>query len=283
MKRFCIAGATLAALIVSPAIAADMPVKAAIYKAPPPIAYSWTGFYVGGNGGYGWGSRTANLNPGDSTAVLAISAVAGGTPPPVAPFDLHGGLVGLQGGYNWQFDRSWLVGIEADYDWARIRGSGTSAFFLNGLPSTFQVNQNITSFGTVRGRVGWLAIPTLLVYGTGGFAYGHVTESQTVAGGATLATAVSGFVCGPGLQCFAANSSRNLNGWTVGTGLEYALWEHCTIKAEYLYVNLGSGDVAGMPAASVAGLAPGTRPSSFTSANSQVDFHVVRAGLNWKF
>jgi outer membrane immunogenic protein len=152
------------------------------------------------------------LKPGDSTAVLAISAVAGGTPPPVAPFDLHGGLVGLQGGYNWQFDRSWLVGIEADYDWARIRGSGTSAFFLNGLPSTFQVNQDITSFGTVRGRVGWLVIPTLLVYGTGGFAYGHVTESQTVAGGATLATAVSGFVCGPGLQCFAANSSRNLNG-----------------------------------------------------------------------
>jgi len=98
---------------VSPAIAADMPVKAAIYKAPPPIAYSWTGFYVGGNGGYGWGSRTANLNPGDSTAVLAISAVAGGTPPPVAPFDLHGGLVGLQGGYNWQFDRSWLVGIRS--------------------------------------------------------------------------------------------------------------------------------------------------------------------------
>jgi outer membrane immunogenic protein len=69
----------------------------------------------------------------------------------------------------------------------------------------------------------------------------------------------------------------------VGTGLEYALWEHCTIKAEYLYVNLGSGDVVGMPAVSVAGLAPGTRPSSFTSANSQVDFHVVRAGLNWKF
>ena len=113
MKRFCIAGATLAALIVSPAIAADMPVKAAIYKAPASAPFSWTGFYVGGNGGYGWGSRTANLNPGDSTAVLAISAVAGGTPPPVAPFDLHGGLVGLQGGYNWQFDRSWLVGIRS--------------------------------------------------------------------------------------------------------------------------------------------------------------------------
>jgi outer membrane immunogenic protein len=283
MKAFCIAGAALAALVASPATAADMPVKAAIHKTPALAPLSWTGFYVGGNGGYGWGDRTANLNPGDFTAGVATSAVAGGTRPPMAPFDLHGGLGGLQGGYNWQFDRSWLVGIEADYDWARIRGTGTSAFFLNGLPSTFQVTQNVTSFGTVRGRVGWLAIPSLLVYGTGGFAYGRVTESQTVVGGATLATAISGFACGPGLPCFVGSSSRNLSGWTVGTGLEYALWEHCTVKAEYLYVNLGSGDVVGMPAVSVGGLAAGTVRSSFTSASSQVDFHVVRAGVNWKF
>jgi outer membrane immunogenic protein len=94
MKRFCIAGAAFAALIASPAMGADKPVKAAIYKAPAPAPFSWTGFYVGGNGGYGWGDRTANLNPGDSTAVLATSAVAGGTRPPAAPFDLHGGLGG---------------------------------------------------------------------------------------------------------------------------------------------------------------------------------------------
>jgi len=201
-----------------------MPVKAAIYKAPTPVVFGWTGFYVGDNGGYAWGDRTANLNPGDSTAVLAISPVAGGSRPPLASYDVHGGFGGFQGGYNWQFNRNWLVGVEADYDWSRIRGTGTSSFFLNGTPSTFQVNQNVTSFGTVRGRLGWVPLPNVLVYGTGGFAYGHVNESQAVIGGATLATAVSGFSCAPGIPCFTASSSRSLNGWSAGTGLEYAFW-----------------------------------------------------------
>jgi outer membrane immunogenic protein len=88
-------------------------------------------------------------------------------------------------------------------------------------------------------------------------------------------------LCGIGFLCFNGASSRNLIGWTVGSGLEYALWEHWTIRAEYLYVNLGSGNVVGMPA--TLGGFLGLPPSSFTSANSQVDFHMIRAGLNWKF
>jgi outer membrane immunogenic protein len=224
------AGAAIAAIIACPAIAKDKP--ASLYTAPvlSPVA-SWTGFYVGVNGGYGWGSRTANLNPDDLNATFAILPGAAGTPPPMAPFDMHGALGGLQGGYNWQFNRNWLVGIEADYDWAHIRGTGTSSFILATLPSTFRVTQNITSFGSVRARVGWVALPSLLVYGTGGFAYGRIGETEAVVGGGSQATVIPAdhaFACGIGLPCFNGTSSRGLIGWTVGTGLEYALWEHWT-------------------------------------------------------
>jgi outer membrane immunogenic protein len=280
--------AALAAFIACPAIAKDK--AAPLYTAPvlSPVA-SWTGFYVGVNGGYGWASRTANLNPVDSVATSAV-LLPFGTPPPPAAFDMSGVLGGLQGGYNWQFNRKWLVGIEADYDWAHIRGTGTSAFVLALLPATFQVSQNISSFGTVRGRIGWVALPNLLIYGTGGFAYGRVDETEAVNGGGQLIgfapfpVPVGAFSCGAGVLCFNGASSRNLIGWTAGTGLEYALWEHWTVRAEYLYVNLGNGSSVGLPAISVGAFnifSP--PPSSFTSANSQVDFHVIRVGLNWKF
>ncbi len=89
MKKFAVLGAVLAALVVAaPAQAADVPIRGPIYKAAPAPVYNWTGFYVGAHVGYGWASSGLG--------------------------DLDGFLGGVQAGYNWQFSRNWVFGIEGD-------------------------------------------------------------------------------------------------------------------------------------------------------------------------
>jgi outer membrane immunogenic protein len=99
--------------------AADIPVKT-----PPPApvpAYSWTGFYIGGNVGGGWDKRDINFSPNDPLAVTLFT-LGSGAPPPTS-FTSSGALGGLQLGYNWQFNRNWLFGLETDLDWSGIKGS----------------------------------------------------------------------------------------------------------------------------------------------------------------
>jgi outer membrane immunogenic protein len=179
MRRFrCAVLATIAAVgFASVASAADLPVKAPPMVAPV-AAYNWTGFYVGVNGGYGWGNRSATFTPNDINALaVTCGGIAGGTCVPPTSFNVNGALGGLQAGYNWQFNQNWLLGVEADFDWSRIQGTGTSNFILGSVPSApsnFQASQNTKWFGTIRGRFGFLPTNQLLVYGTAGFAYGKV-------------------------------------------------------------------------------------------------------------
>ena len=181
MRPLLIALAAAASTIVFTQIAsaADLPRKAPVYAPIPPPAYSWTGFYVGGNIGYGWGSRTVNFTPNDlNVFVVSCGGGFGSTCPPPASFDFNGALGGLQAGYNWQFNQNWLLGVETDFNWSQIKGTGTDSFLiLPGLfpgPSSFVASQNVEWFGTVRGRLGFLPTTNLLVYGTAGFAYGRV-------------------------------------------------------------------------------------------------------------
>ena len=284
MRRLLAMSGVLVALTAAPACAADLAHRYAP-ETPPLPAPTWTGFYVGANGGYGWQDPTVTLSPNDIAASRAIGVFAGGTPPPGVSFGTDGGLGGLQAGYSWQFDRQWVVGMEADFDWSDIRGSGTSNFFLNGPASNFEVDRKVAWFGTVRGRVGWLPRQDVLLYGTGGLAYGRVDESASLNTSPTNAFATNGFrfVCNGDTRCFNGSSARTLTGWTVGAGVEYRLWRNLSIKAEYLYVNLGHGNRVDTSAVSVAGLAPGTLPASYTAAYRSADFNLVRAGLNWKF
>lgn len=274
------------------AAAADLPVKA-----PPAavVATSWTGFYVGANGGYAWQDPTVTFTPDDYLSnLVTCSHAAGGTCAQPTSFDIKGGFGGLQVGFNWQVNRNWLVGIEADYDWSHIRGSAVSPNFFMGSSlggpigvSSFQVAQKVTSFGTVRARVGYLWTDKVLVFATGGFAYGRVSELAALNSQPTLGFASGGFsiACSTGPNCFLGASSRMHTGWTAGGGFEYAVWHNVSVKAEYLYVNLhdaGGGDsfnVVGQPPTGF----PGTAASSFTAAFSETAFHIVRGGLNWRF
>ena len=132
-------------------------------------------------------------------------------------------------------------------------------------------------------RLGLLPTNALLVYGTGGFAYGHVHDDAGLDinnsfGVPGVVIGGFGFACTTPVSCFAGSSSRTATGWTAGGGFEYALSQNVSFKTEYLYVNLGHG--AGVNAVAQGGA--GAVPSSFTVTFSRLDFNVVRLGLNWK-
>jgi outer membrane immunogenic protein len=268
------------------ASAADLPVKAT--PAPAAAPYNWTGFYVGVNGGYGWKDPTVIFTPNDPLSFgLTCGGNFGATCVPPASLGISGLLGGVQAGYNWQINQNWVLGVEADFDWSNIKGTGNANVPLTAGLGTlnFLASETIKWFGTVRGRVGFLPTNNLLVYATGGFAFGRVTENAALdyaqAGftgfGFALACNTAG---GAGAaSCLAGNSSRTATGYTVGAGAEYLLWRNLSLKAEYLYVNLGHGDAFIVTQAPTAF---GT-PASFTATYSTVAFNLVRAGLNWKF
>ena len=270
------------ATLGSGASAADLPIKAPAGVVAAPSG--WTGFYIGGNVGGGWDDRDFSITPNDPAAAPFLNAFGVAGP---GSFRTSGVIAGLQLGYNWQFSPNWLIGIEADFDWSNISGSTTSSqsgFAGPPLPTGWRLDEHIKWFGTVRGRLGWLPWQNLLVYGTGGFAYGRVEDSGSVTdtGAVGYLSVVVPFsvTCAPGAVCFSGSSHNNLTGWTAGGGLEYALWQHWSIKAEYLYVSLASKSLT-ETAPTV--LVAGQTPASFNVNYSHTDFHVARLGLNYRF
>lgn len=295
MMKFLING-MLAAVAVSlfslgaghdTARAADLPVKAP----PVPAIYGWSGFYVGGTLGYGWRDNRATTFAQADPLVTAVTCggTLGGTCAPPASSGLSGGVFGFQAGYNWQFASRWLLGVETDINFSSISGSATSAPYRIGLVTAQNtVDQSIDWFGTVRARLGFLATDRLLVYGTGGFAYAQVREGSTLT--ALTEQGASGLGSAFGCQaitnsaptCFVGSSSRTATGWTAGGGLEYALWDNFTLRAEYLYVNLGRGSV-NVVALDNSAFGPGIPKASFTAAFDRPDLNIVRVGFNYKF
>jgi outer membrane immunogenic protein len=266
--------------------AADLPMKAPtpVPSAPASVAHSWTGFYVGGNGGYAWHDPTVSFAGNDiTTQTFSCGGFAGSTCAPPISFNISGSLGGVQAGYNWQIDQSWLLGVEADFDWSNIRGAGTGAgFSFGGAASNFQASQDVNDFGTVRARLGYLPTDSLLLYGTGGFAYGHVFENASLnssnSGGGVGGG--PGFFCfAPGQNCFIGSTSRVAPGWTVGAGVEYALWNNLSLKAEYEFVSLAGDTVKVVNVTPAAGVGI----ASFSANYGHVDFNIVRGGINYRF
>lgn len=283
MRKFLIAAA-VAALGTTGVQAAD--IAARPYTKAPPMApvLSWTGFYAGANIGYGWQDPAVSYTPNDPySRTFTSGGGLGGTAVPSASYDIKGVLGGVQAGYNWQLDRSWLVGIEADFDGADVKGTGVSNFIFGGIPptpSTFSATQTVEWFGTLRGRVGWLPSDQLLLFATGGLAYGQVKQNvalQSTNGGGS--SGGIGFTCFGVPTCFAGSSSQILTGWTAGAGAEYAVLHNVTLKLEYLYVNLGGAGNVNVVAANPNGFVP----SSFTANFSSLNFNVVRVGANYRF
>jgi outer membrane immunogenic protein len=213
--------------------AADLAVKAPVYKAPPVPVFSWTGFYIGVQGGGAWGDSVQSFTSGTTDR-----------------YNISGGEAGGTLGYNWEFMPHVVLGIEADYSWAHISGTGASSATYNcGTICATTVD----SFGTVRGRLGYAFDNHVLLYGTGGWAFGRINSN---------------------LNGFTAANDRS--GWAAGAGIEYAFDPHWSVKAEYLRANF---DSAVWTNASV----PGVIGCAGISCSTDAKFNVVRAGVNYKF
>jgi len=267
--------------LVQIASAADLPAKAPVYKTPVAVAPSWTGFYIGANVGGGWGNQSVNYAANDLTAAFLFFL---GAPPP-ASFTTSGALAGLQLGYNWQFAGNWLAGLEADFDWSGIKGSGLSGGAGVIAPFTSTVEEKLNWLGTVRARLGYLPADNLLAFVTGGFAYGRVeytgnynVGAPTFNSGVVLGSPYT-FSCAANATCFSGSSGTTATGWTVGGGLEYALAQSWTVKAEYMYVSLGAKSVT-ETALAVLGSTP---PASFNANFGRTNLNIARVGLNYRF
>lgn len=270
MKRLLF---TLSALAIGTvaASAADLPAKA-YTKAPPPVVpvYSWTGFYVGGNVGYGWGNGDTSFNP------LPTAAGFGSLAPTTLGPNPKGVLGGAQIGYNWQTG-AWVWGIEADIQGADINGSAAQSPIIQfngtsfGAGSALSTSEKIDWFGTVRGRVGFAAAPQVLLYTTGGLAYGDVKY-----------TANSNFLPA-GNQIYPASISDTRVGWTAGGGVEWAFAGAWSAKFEGLYYDLGTvsttaNGIPGLPAGACGGTGLCQVGYSWKTTGA-----IARVGINYRF
>lgn len=242
--------------------------------AAPPVPYSWTGFYVGGNLGYSWGKAdtTAAVSPFSQVAPVVFNFPGGSSSTPVKP---NGFIGGGQIGYNWQFAPSWLTGIEADWQWSGQKASKLGGFTgattdcssaICAFTNTTDITAKLSWFGTVRGRVGVVS-NNMLFYGTGGLAYGKVLVSGTNTlslndvGNAITTTYSTPF-----------SYSKTKAGYVVGGGIEGAIgMSNWTWKVEYLHIDLGSiggGSFGSVPVV--------TLSDKFTD-------EIFRIGINYRF
>lgn len=288
-------GALIAVAAASPSWAADLP-----RKAPPPMPaaapiYNWTGFYAGVNLGYGFGSDPTTIT---TVSGSAFPVLATGTPiysPQSFSIDPKGVIGGGQIGYNWQIAPTWVAGFEAD-----IQGSGMkkqqdcvipcglavltqNTGILTFFPVTFSAfseEHKIDWFGTVRGRFGYAAGP-VLVYATGGLAYGEVNRSGNVAGQTTTVftgTAVFNTFAG------SYNASTTKTGWTAGAGVEGMISRNWSVKAEYLYMDLGSTTDTFSTFYTGGGFGgPFTGQAGVRTVTSTFRDNIFRVGLNYKW
>jgi outer membrane immunogenic protein len=207
-----------AAGLSDPASAADLPVRPVV-KAPTPAvdSFSWTGFYVGLHGGFGWLDHKQTTSDTNGTCDPDfINDVSHCSLKPT------GGVFGGFVGYNWQTPNKIIVGIEADGSWT---GLDKSEVYDNvaALPgSIVTVRGEVEWLASVRGRLGMAFSPTM-IYVTGGVAFAGIKS-----GWAT-----------DSIPPFGVQLDKTKVGWVVGGGIEHAFNKMWSLRAEVLHHDLG--------------------------------------------
>lgn len=259
MKKSLSLIALVIALPFSSTFAADLPShKEAV--AAPVIVPMWTGFYAGLNAGYNWGTNTNaySQNWGIHNGIPAAEVPAFMSVSPISMDGVisntqSGFMGGAQFGYNYQYGANIVIGVETDIQGSNTYGKGRSAGATAGSIVDAQeglfgnysaigatrVKAGLNYLGTVRGRIGYLFTPALLVYGTGGFAYGGAwAEVDQTASVNTNNPNEPEFVQG-GIWNGNGEQNQLLTGWTAGAGLEWMFMPNWSLKGEALYWDLG--------------------------------------------
>ena len=261
MKKLLIV--SIAALAGSAAAnAADLAARP-YTKAPvmvPVPAYSWTGFYAGVNVGGAWSSDDIVWDANPAAFGIGFTPVLNqsGT----GTINAAGVTAGGQAGFNYQVSPMWLLGVEADINCTDLSKSRTVFVPPPGTPGTFVTSSFESKWlATVRGRVGILAAPQLLLYGTGGAAFANVRTSD-----------FAFFAFDGSTNSAAASTTRT--GWTAGGGLEWGFAANWSAKVEYLYVDLGT----------VSYISPNTATVTATINHShRITENIARVGVNYRF
>ena len=222
--------------------------KAPVLKAPPvPIGYSWTGCHIGAEGGGAWGT-SRHIQDDGSRALFGL--------PLTDNFNVTGAVLGGTAGCDYQFS-NWVIGVENDLSWTNKKG--TAHLIPPFIPAANSFETSEKWLDTMRVRFGatW---ERWFLYGTGGLAFANEAVS----------------LCSPqALSC--ASASHNILGWTLGAGLEYALWSNWSVKLEYLYVKLDKTFFPELPAPNLTG-----GIGFFEGRDVTLTNQMVRAGLNYK-
>jgi len=236
---------------------------------------AWDGFYAGLNLGGGWLSGNASLSPTGCFATVGGCGPAAGGGGASRNFSRSlsgsGPLGGFQFGYNWQVNPWFVVGLETDFDGSGVNNSGRNTYALPApLTGSATVNTSASQefLGTVRGRAGFLPMQNLLIYGTGGFAYGQQNGSTSV----TFSRAGDNYT---------GTTSNIRTGWAAGGGVEWALTPQWSLKAEYLYVDLGASGTNNVAVTNP--VVSGVNPGAGFRTNINSNENIVRVGLNYHF
>jgi outer membrane immunogenic protein len=254
MKKLLLSATALASLSGFPALAADLPART-YTKAPAMIVspvYTWTGFYVGVNAGGVWSNSDIEWAGSNAPGTIGTGLATAQT----GDLKLSGFTGGGQAGYNYQVS-NWVWGIEADINYTGLRGTRLThpaAPFVN----TEFTNVESRWLSTVRGRAG-IAIDRWYLYATGGLAVANVSYFDSAG------------VAFP----FTNGSNTTRVGWTAGAGVEWAFNQNWSVKAEYLYVDLGSVSYNGL-----------TNPTFGTLTgliNHNLTENIGRLGINYRF
>lgn len=205
MKKMLLAGTAILTLVSGSAMAADMtPAPAPVYSKAPMLApaFSWTGFYIGGDGGYGFATSAGTL----------VTPVPASVP---YSFNVRGPIAGGFVGGNYQMGL-YVFGAEADWQWANLTGN-------SGSVAGTTIATTVKSYGSARGRLGF-AVDHWLFFATAGWAWG----SWSTAYGPT------------GIPALFTNSASSHKGWTAGAGFDYAFTNNLLARVEYRYTDLGT-------------------------------------------
>jgi len=205
---------------------------------PAPV-WSWSGVYLGVDVGYGWADVDHSITVNSVTMTV--------------PTNISGFIGGFYGGYNWQFNQ-FVAGVETDISWANMNGTGSVVGKVGVVPFAFQAEDRLRWLGTTRARLGFLPVPSVMVFGSVGVAYAGVDD--TVVGSVGSSSINSSFA-----QSFSTSETRF--GLAAGAGVEWAINNNWVTRAEWLHYDLGSTSNA-FDASRHAG-------------------NIVRAGLGYKF